>query len=300
MQQFFILTPCLNAAHYIDDTVMSVVAQVGEFPIRYHVQDGGSTDDTLERLEAWSLRLNRGDWPKLCSEVEFTYSSMPDNGLYDAINQGFNKAGNNLSGECMMTWVNAGDRLEQGALQTVTAIRSMFSGAPWITGGLAQINDKGSPITVVPTTLAVSQKAVAAGIHDGRRLVFLQQEGTFWSFSLWCAAGGRIDPALKLAGDFDLWRHMAAHVPCLRVATVTGYFRRHEGGLTADINDYFAEIDALMGESDVALRDSVYAEIQGLIAQKDQTAMIKAGFCGPVVVWNAEISSWEGRTALSA
>ena len=59
MQHFFVLTPCLNAAAYIDDTILSVAAQAGNFSLRYHVQDGGSSDDTVSRLEAWSRQLAR-------------------------------------------------------------------------------------------------------------------------------------------------------------------------------------------------------------------------------------------------
>ena len=38
---------------------------------------------------------------------------------------------------------------------------------------------------------------------------FLQQEGMFWRSSLWQAVGGAYG-AMRLAGDFDLWRRFAA------------------------------------------------------------------------------------------
>ena len=68
----FITTPVLNAAATIDQTIQSVVSQAGPVRIRYHVQDGGSSDGTWERILQWQARLARGDWPwpaSLCSSV---------------------------------------------------------------------------------------------------------------------------------------------------------------------------------------------------------------------------------------
>ncbi len=89
MQRIFILTPCLDAAHYIDDTILSVIGQVGDFAIRYHVQDGGSTDGTVNRLEYWSKQLKSAEFPNLCHGLKFSYSSGPDDGIYDAVIRGF-------------------------------------------------------------------------------------------------------------------------------------------------------------------------------------------------------------------
>jgi len=47
----YVVTPCMNAAETIDRTIMSVVSQAGDVKIRFHVQDGGSTDGTQALLE---------------------------------------------------------------------------------------------------------------------------------------------------------------------------------------------------------------------------------------------------------
>ncbi len=297
MQQLLIITPCLNGAHYIDDTIMSVVAQAGDFAVHYHVQDGGSSDDTVDRLETWSRRLQRDDWPRLCRELVFSYSSGPDEGLYDAINRGFSAHVDQFSGDAMMAWINAGDRLGQGALQTVAAIRSVFPDVEWMSGSFAQINEEGSPIATSQAA-AVSQKAIAAGLYDGRRLGFLQQEGVFWSHALWSAAGGRVDPALKRAGDFNLWRKLAAHSPCVGINSVMGFFRRHGGGLSGDINAYFAEIDALLTGSETTRRDNILGELMQLTKRNDREGLAKAGFIGPVILWNRDTNRWERKMAL--
>ncbi|WP_137143672.1 hypothetical protein [Azospirillum brasilense] len=55
-------SPLLDSAAFIDDTVASVLSQSGDFEIVYHVQDGGSRDGTLERLEHWQACLENGNF----------------------------------------------------------------------------------------------------------------------------------------------------------------------------------------------------------------------------------------------
>jgi len=50
--RFGIVTPVLNGEKFLDQSILSVVSQAGPFTIRYHVQDGGSKDRTLEILAA--------------------------------------------------------------------------------------------------------------------------------------------------------------------------------------------------------------------------------------------------------
>ena len=296
MQQFLIVTPCLNGAHYIDDTIMSVVSQSGDFSIRYHVQDGGSTDDTVERLKGWEKRLAKGSWLELCHGVEFSFSSDSDDGLYDAINKGL-ACYKEIPGHHMMTWINAGDRLAPGALQTVTSIRRTFPDVEWTAGCFAHLNEEGCPFAY-GYVAAVSQKAIAAGIYDGRRIAFLQQEGVFWSSALWSALGGEINPKLKLAGDFDLWRKLAIHAPCHGINSATGFFRLHSGGLSSDLDKYFAEVDNLLAGEEEISRDHIFNELRQLSVENNPENLAKAGFVGPIIMWNTDAGCWERKMAL--
>jgi hypothetical protein len=295
IQQLLVVTPCLNAAHFLDDTIMSVVTQAGDFALHYHVQDGGSRDGTEQKLETWAKRL-AGDWPRLCKDLVFSFHSEPDEGLYDAINKGFAIAPD-LPDNGMMTWINAGDRLAQGALQTVTSVRREFADAEWLSGSFAHINNEGCPI-VFGVPAAISRKAVAAGIHDGRGLGLLQQEGVFWSHGLWRKAGGCVNSKLKLAGDFDLWRRFAQHVPCHVLHVATGFFREHPGGLSHNTQGYSAEVEGLLAGPAASLRDAVMREFAELSGRRDQNGLAKAGFLGPIVDWNWSTKRWERKAAL--
>ena len=124
---FSIITPVFNGRTFLDEAILSVVTQAGPFSIRYHVQDGGSSDGTLEALERWSERLSR-DFPIVCNDVEFSYASAKDGGPYDAVNKGFGRIGD---GD-FMSWINADDRYQPGAFASVAQIFQKFSDVSWI------------------------------------------------------------------------------------------------------------------------------------------------------------------------
>lgn len=298
MQKFFIITPCLNASRYIDDTILSVISQLGDFSVHYHIQDGGSSDDTLSKLEQWSEMIVAGSCLLPCKNISFSYDSVSDTGIYDAINNGFNNEDVSESADTMMTWINAGDRLEQGTFQTIVKVRKAHPNVSWLTGGHALINDGDSVIASTSNTTAVSQIAIANGLYEGRLLGFLQQEGTFWTSELWNKIGGSINSKLKLAGDFDLWRQFAKYSPLHRVHTITGYFRLHESGLSSNLELYNKEIDSLLGSKGLAKRKKIALELYGLTDKRDGNGMIKAGYTGPIIGWNELTKSWEARDSI--
>jgi glycosyltransferase involved in cell wall biosynthesis len=114
LSDFAIVTPIRDGREFIDETILSVVSQAGPFTIRYHVQDGGSTDGTTNRLEQWKKWLDN-DFPVGCNGVKFSFSSLPDAGLYDAVNKGFLHCGR----ANYMSWINSDDRYEPGAFISV-------------------------------------------------------------------------------------------------------------------------------------------------------------------------------------
>ncbi len=127
--KFCIVTPCLNAARFIDETIFSVLSQAGPFRVRYHVQDGGSTDGTLEKLDRWR-RLVEAGLPSCCDEIEFTFASEKDDGLYDAVNRGFAACG---EGD-VLSWINADDRYQPAAFVAVAEVLHRFHNVRWVTG----------------------------------------------------------------------------------------------------------------------------------------------------------------------
>ncbi len=62
----------------IDRTILSVITQVGDFRLRYHVQDGGSTDGNWERVQWWQDQVNTGRFPIQCAGITFTSTREGD------------------------------------------------------------------------------------------------------------------------------------------------------------------------------------------------------------------------------
>lgn len=235
----YLLTPCLNAATTIDKTIWGVVSQEGGIGIRYHVQDGGSTDGTLDKLKAWLERIERMR-NELPSRVEFTFDSRPDRGMYEAILKGFEMM--RVPAEAMMGWCNADDVLWQGSLAHVARVAKEFPGTRWLTGWSTSFDER-MRFNWLEKNTFFPRQVLAAGLANGLHWPHLQQESTFWKKGLWDKSGG-VDPAFKLAGDWDLWRRFAQYEELVHVEHQLGAFYCRKGQKSADISSYRAECES--------------------------------------------------------
>lgn len=240
-----IVTPVFNGAKFIDDTISSVVTQSGDFVLHYHIQDGGSTDETAAIVDRW-IRLNKsGLLPKFCREVHITFSSEPDKGMYDAINKGVARA-LPPGPDVLMGWIGSDDLVAPGAFATIFAIRRLYPDVRLI-GGRVALLDEGGSITNLEPVGVFSRRCMSAGLYDGRAMPFIMQEGTFWFSSLWRELGG-LDTRFRLAGDWDLWRRMARLTHYVSVDSVLGFHRRRKGQLSSQLDRYYAEVDGVLDE----------------------------------------------------
>ncbi|SHO62319.1 Glycosyltransferase involved in cell wall bisynthesis [Pseudoxanthobacter soli DSM 19599] len=240
-----IVTPVFNGAKFIDATIASVVNQVGDFVLHYHIQDGGSTDETAAIVDRW-IRLNKsGLLPKFCREVHITFASEPDKGMYDAINKGVARA-LPPGPDVLMGWIGSDDLVAPGAFATIFAICRLYPDVRLI-GGRVALLDEGGSITTLEPVGVFSRRCMSAGLYDGRAMPFIMQEGTFWFSSLWRELGG-LDTSFRLAGDWDLWRRMARLTHYVSVDSVLGFHRRRKGQLSSQMDRYYAEVDRVLDE----------------------------------------------------
>ncbi|MGB8277466.1 MAG: glycosyltransferase [Methylovirgula sp.] len=226
MAKFFIVVPTFNSADFLERCLTSlIVMQPGEFNVRVHVQDGGSTDATLDIAERWK---HRG----------VTFACEPDKGMYDALS----KASHRLDDGDIMTWLGTDDYLMPGAIGTAAHVFDNLPHVNWITGRPFMGREAGENLCLWPD-MFFTQRALSAGRHDGRSNYFVQQEGTFWRASLWNKVGG-VDTAFKLAGDWDLWRRFAQHSRMYLIKAPLARFTRREGQKSQDMGAYYAEVDS--------------------------------------------------------
>ncbi len=241
-QVFHIVTPAYNAATYIDETISSVVTQAGNFAIRYHVQDGGSTDGTCEKLQMWEERLQSPSPLIFCNRVEFTWDSGPDKGMYDAINKGFARLAPPDDG--IMAWVNADDPYLPRAFSTACLFFETAPGAEWVGGKVLWLGENGG-MTEVEGYNYYPREYIVRGLTATGEWWCIQQNGCFWKAGLWRKAGP-LDASMRYAADALIWVAFAQYADFHHFSAYVGMFRSRTGQLSLDAA-YMEEIHSRLG-----------------------------------------------------
>lgn len=179
-----LVTPCFNAAAFLEETIRSVFAQ--DIPdLEYLIVDGGSTDGTVDIIRRHADRLA---W----------WVSEKDSGQTAALNKGFARTTGEIVG-----FLNADDVLRPGALR---AVRQAFAQQPEIDlvyGAVEWIDGAGRPTG-----------AHAGDISNLEEALDIYQ--VWWSHRQWVQPEvfyrralqervGAFDERYHLAFDFDFW-----------------------------------------------------------------------------------------------
>ena len=196
-----IVTPCLNAAAFIARTVESVLNQ--DYPhIEYIVMDGGSSDGTVDVLEAWRGRLE-------CI-------SAPDGGAADAINRGFLRSHGTIFG-----WLNADDTYQPGAISA--AVRSLVS-----TPEAAVVYGQGVWTDAEDRVLGPYPTVSPYDAAHWERECFICQPAAFMTRGAFEAAG-MLDPDLRSSFDYDLWIRLSRGNLFVAIPEILAASRMHPG-----------------------------------------------------------------------
>jgi glycosyltransferase involved in cell wall biosynthesis len=227
-----IVTPCYNHAEFIEATIRSVLEQ-GYPNLEYIVMDGGSTDGSAAIIEKYAPYLTH-------------WQSQPDNGQYDAINQGFQRS----TGE-IMAWINSDDLLHRNALWVAVEIFQQFPQVEWLMGFPTRLNSKGS----------------IASIHRGeiprwsrRRFLkdcrWIQQESVLWRRTLWEQAGSYVSTEYAHAGDLELWARFFRHANLYTTTALIGGFRISPNQKTRTVMDrYMSEAEQILAKETLSPED---------------------------------------------
>lgn len=232
----YLVTPSFNSVATIGRTIDSVISQIGDFFLYYHIQDGGSTDGTLRLLEDYKRSIEE----LMPSRVQFTYSSCRDNGMYDALYRGFDCFA--MSPNSWMGWINSDDQLGDGVLKLLATL-SPTEEIEWITG---QPSIRSLDGILKTHNIFYSNDLLASGLCDGKSWWFLQQEGTFWR-AKWWADLSKVSHfnSNKFAGDYHLWRVLAEWTDLYQYDGATGYFNKREGQISStQLDKYYMEINS--------------------------------------------------------
>jgi hypothetical protein len=174
-----IVTPSFNQGKWLNRCIVSV-RDDNEPGVKHLVQDGGSTDTSIEVLKSHDSHLH-------------SWVSRPDGGQAAAINQGFAETSGRA--DDLMAWINADDHYLPGAIPFV---RRFFASNPEIDvvyGNRVLIDDQGQEIG----------RWHLPPHHDEvlRLYDFVPQETLFWRRRAWQKSGG-LDASFRFALDWDL------------------------------------------------------------------------------------------------
>lgn len=156
-----IVTPSYNHAEFIEETLLSVISQEGDFYIDYIVMDGGSSDHTVNILKKYEtiivqdseftslygLKFHKnkpGKGPIRCKGISFRWVSEKDKGQSDAINKGLRMAVGDV-----LAFLNSDDTYYPGTLKKVMSYR--WRKADFVYGEGVWTSKEGKELLPYPT-----------------------------------------------------------------------------------------------------------------------------------------------------
>ncbi len=129
-----------------------------------------------------------------------------------------------------MAFLNADDLYFPWTLRTVASIFEALPEVEWLVSTtVTQLNSDGAAFTsgrVAPP----SKQAFLDGLYvprDPWSIGCIVQEGVFWRRSLWDRAKARLNLALGLGADFDLWCQFYRHAEPYSIAVPLAAMTRH-------------------------------------------------------------------------
>ena len=215
--------PVLNGAATVTRALDSIEQQ-GDLDVEIVVQDGGSSDGTLELVSGRRNVL-------LCSER--------DTGLSDAFNKGAARA----TGE-VLGWLNADDAYLPGALAAVLQAFEADPQQTWMTGPCPIVDGQGSQIrTGVTAYKNVLLRRWSLPIHLTQN--FVSAPATFFRRDAFHRVGG-MDVGLRYSMDYDLYLRLGLERAPLVTRQALAEFTMAEGTLSmTGFRDQFKEHEAV-------------------------------------------------------
>lgn len=193
-----IVTPSLNSARYIAETIQSVLTQ-GYEPFEYVVVDGGSTDGTIATLESSGPRVR--------------FVSGADHGQADAIN-----AGLRMSTGTICAFLNADDTYLPGAISAAVDAFGTHPDAAVVYGEAWYVDEDGQRLAAYPVE-GFDRTALT-------RRCFICQPAAFFRRDA-VESVGLLDARLQYALDYDLWIRLAKRYAMVKIDQPLATLRVH-------------------------------------------------------------------------
>lgn len=208
-----VVTPSYNQAEFLEETIRSVLLQ-GHRDLEYIVMDGGSTDGSTAIIEKYAPWLSY-------------WTSAPDNGQTDAINNGLKRATGDI-----LAYLNSDDVYEPCAFRRVADAFSSER-TQLIYAGFSTAGRNGK----------LRQHVPAPPFDLGLLMFsnFIAQQTVFMRKTVWDTTGP-FDASLHYTMDYDFWlRALRDGFEFARCDATTARFRYHPESKTVSRRAAFAE-----------------------------------------------------------
>ncbi len=201
-----IVTPSFNQGRFIEETILSVITQQGNFYIDYIIMDGKSTDNTSDILLKYENIIKTNPETKhiqgldfhlptdhsliKCLGVSYRWFSEKDDGQAHAINKGLQLAIGDI-----LCWLNSDDTYYSNCLRNVLE-------APWATSDFVYgkgmwVDISGNDLLLYPTFKPT--------IYSLFYKCTLCQPAVFWKRKVYEELG-ELREDLLLSLDYEYWQ----------------------------------------------------------------------------------------------
>lgn len=223
-----VVTPSFNQARFLRQALESVLDQ-DYAPLQTIVRDGGSTDGSVDVLRDLSGRLT-------------SWTSEPDRGPADAINQGLRQA----TGE-VVSWLNSDDLLQPGALEAVGEAFAADESLDLVYGDALYVDENGAAAAAdhdgVPTTLYRGAIQPVARIPYYWTYVHSLPQPTVFFRRRLLDAHGWLDESLHFVFDFELfWRFVERGARVRKLERTLACYRLHPGAKSSAWRPFAVEL----------------------------------------------------------
>jgi len=218
-----VVTPVLNQAQYIEQTIDSVLSQ-GIEELEYIILDAGSTDGTVDIIRRHEKHLAY-------------WRSRKDDGQASAIHEGFCSASGDL-----LCWINSDDYFEPGALRRLIDHFDNNEDLDLCYGDYSILLPDGT------------KEAKPKISYDFDIALFfylmIPQPSAVWTSRLYAAVGG-LDTTLHYSFDYDFflragWRLQSRVGSILHIHDLVSVFRIHPESKSMSAKNCFASENELI------------------------------------------------------